>query len=80
LSEIEAHENPSSRPGDDPGAQEAEALDLQLHHIAGLEPAAGILRTEFEDAAPTHRARAEQIAGKKLGVARGLRDEPRIGW
>jgi len=39
------------RASDDPRAQRADSLDLQLDQVARLQPAAGILRAEFEDAA-----------------------------
>src|SRR5882724_13553 len=64
-------------PGDDPRAEDAEALDLQLHHVTGLQPAARLFRAEAEQAAVHEGARAEEVARKQLGAARRLRDQLR---
>src|SRR5438046_2058650 len=58
-------------------AQHADPLDLELDHVARLQPA---LVTVLQDAAGPDRARAEHVAGAQLGVARGVRDDrvPRV--
>src|SRR4051812_10657324 len=58
-------------------AQHADPLDLELDHVARLQPA---LVAVLEDAARPDRARAEDVAGPQLRVARRVRDDrvPRV--
>src|SRR5712691_4267138 len=57
--------------------EHAEALDLELDHVAWPEPAAVAV---LEDAAGADGARAEDVARGQLGVARGVRHDrlPRV--
>src|SRR5215216_6482189 len=52
--------------------QDSDALHLELHDVARLKPAAVSV---LEDAAGADRARAEDVAGAELRVARSLGDE-----
>src|SRR5437763_708726 len=61
-----APERESSLPRPDGVAEHADALDLELDHVAGLQPAAV---AELEDAAGADRARAEDVAGEQPCVA-----------
>src|SRR5262249_13142989 len=64
-------------PSADPVAQDADALDLQLDLVAGLEPA---LVAVLEDAAGADRARADHVARPQRGVAPRVLDDrlPRV--
>src|SRR5438045_2028419 len=66
-------------PLDDRRAQDSESLDLQFDDIAGPQPAAGVFRAEFEDAAGADGAGADEVAWKKLNIARRMLDDLRPG-
>src|SRR6266536_5454531 len=55
-----------------PVSKHADPLDLQLDHVAALQPAA---LTVLEDAARAHGARAEHVAGTEVRVPRRVRDD-----
>src|SRR5438874_13372425 len=58
-------------------AQRADAFDLELDHVPGLEPAAVSV---LEDAACADGSRAQHVARSELRVARGVREDrvPRV--
>src|SRR5438132_4679057 len=56
-----------SRARPDGVPQDADAFDLELDHVAGLQPAPV---AQLEDAAGADGARAEDVAWKQSGVAR----------
>src|SRR2546421_11545671 len=55
---------------DDPVAQEADAIDLQLHHVAALEEGA-----QLEAAAAADGPRADEVAWKESLGARDIGDD-----
>src|SRR5438067_1656510 len=54
--------------------QDADPLDLELDHVAPLEPTPV---AELEDAARPDRSRAEHVAGEQPRVPRSVLDDPR---
>jgi len=45
------------------------SLNLQFHRVPRFEPAAGLLRAEFEDAARAHGAAADEVAAIERHIA-----------
>src|ERR1700680_1119045 len=68
------HKNSSTRPRANTRSQDSQPLDLELDDISGFQPAARVFRTELEDTAEANRAGADHVAGKKIGITRGVRD------
>src|SRR4051794_35344545 len=67
----------SSPRSSDDVAQNADALDLELDHVAALQPPSV---AELEDAASADGAGAQHVPGQQLRVARSVRDDrvPRV--
>lgn len=45
-------------------------VDLKFDGVAGLKPALGMIRSQFENTSRTHRPAADQIALKKCYISR----------
>src|SRR5438477_7822489 len=56
--------------------QESDPLDLELDHVAALEPPPV---AELEDAASPHRPGTEHVAREEAGIARCMLDDLRPG-
>src|SRR5438105_3132251 len=71
---VERHGETLSRARFRPDAvsEHADALDLELHDVAGAEPAAV---AELEDAAAADGAGTQHVAGEEARVPRGVRDD-----